>query len=172
MERIWAGISPAHFFLLPLQAGRWYIDTSDNLANMKPCEYNNILTGLIAEIASLKERRPSAGRLKYLEGYAADVEELTRDLMTDILERVQREIWLEADEGIDYSAQSEQILSLLPIELPKANADEVAACQQLADALEKLGLGMRKVDLKALDKAYSIAFPNSTPINVNKKKRT
>ena len=26
-----------------------------------------------------------------------------------------------------------------------------------------------KVDLKALDKAYSIAFPESTPINVNKK---
>lgn len=139
---------------------------------MKPCEYNNILTGLIAEIAGLKERRPSAGRLKYLEGYAADVEELTRDLTTDILERVQREIWLEADEGIDNSAQSEHILLLPPIELPKANADEVAACQQLADALEKLGLGMRKVDLKALDKAYSIAFSNSTPINVNKKKRT
>lgn len=112
---------------------------------MKPCEYNNILTGLIAEIAGLKERRPSAGRLKYLEGYAADVEELTRDLTTDILERVQREIWLEADEGIDYSAQSEQILSLLPIELPKANADEVAACQQLADALEELGHVLRQI---------------------------
>ena len=33
----------------------------------------------------------------------------------------------------------------------------------------KLGIGMRKVDLHALDKAYSIAFPQSTPINVNKK---
>ena len=36
----------------------------------------------------------------------------------------------------------------------------------------RLGIGMRKVDLKALDKAYSIAFPNSTPIYINKKKRT
>ena len=36
----------------------------------------------------------------------------------------------------------------------------------------RLGIGIRKVDLKALDKAYSIAFPNSTPININKKKRT
>ena len=35
----------------------------------------------------------------------------------------------------------------------------------------RLGIGMRKVDLKALDKAYSIAFPKSTPININKKKR-
>ena len=35
----------------------------------------------------------------------------------------------------------------------------------------KLGISYYKIDLKALDKAYSIAFPKSTPINVNKKKR-
>ena len=35
----------------------------------------------------------------------------------------------------------------------------------------KLGIGMRKVDLKALDRAYSAAFPHSTPLNVNKKRR-
>ena len=34
----------------------------------------------------------------------------------------------------------------------------------------RLGIGIRKVDLKALDRAYSEAFPHSTPINVNKKK--
>ena len=34
------------------------------------------------------------------------------------------------------------------------------------------GIGVRKVNLKALDKAYSIAFPNSTPMNVNKKNRS
>ena len=34
----------------------------------------------------------------------------------------------------------------------------------------KTGISFYKVDLKALDKAYSIAFPNSTPINVNKKR--
>ena len=33
-----------------------------------------------------------------------------------------------------------------------------------------LNIGMRKVKLRALDSAYSIAFPKSTPINVNKKK--
>lgn len=33
----------------------------------------------------------------------------------------------------------------------------------------QLGISYWKVNLKALDKAYSIAFPNSTPINVNKK---
>ena len=35
----------------------------------------------------------------------------------------------------------------------------------------KVGISFYKVDLKALDKAYSIAFPESTPINVNKKKK-
>jgi hypothetical protein len=34
----------------------------------------------------------------------------------------------------------------------------------------KLGMSYYKIDLKALDAAYSIVFPKSTPINVNKKK--
>ena len=34
----------------------------------------------------------------------------------------------------------------------------------------KTGISYYKVDLKALDAAYSIAFPKSTPLNVNKKK--
>ena len=35
----------------------------------------------------------------------------------------------------------------------------------------KLGISYYKINLKALDKAYSITFPKSTPINVNKKKK-
>ena len=35
----------------------------------------------------------------------------------------------------------------------------------------RTGISYYKIDLKALDAAYSIAFPQSTPINVNKKKR-
>ena len=35
----------------------------------------------------------------------------------------------------------------------------------------RLGISYYKVDLKALDSAYSIAFPKSTPLNVNKKKK-
>ena len=34
------------------------------------------------------------------------------------------------------------------------------------------GISFYRVSLKALDKAYSIAFPNSTPININKKSLT
>ena len=35
----------------------------------------------------------------------------------------------------------------------------------------RLGISYYKINLKALDKAYSVAFPTSTPLNVNKKKR-
>lgn len=35
----------------------------------------------------------------------------------------------------------------------------------------KTGISYYRVDLKALDKAYSEVFPKSTPLNVNKKKR-
>ena len=35
----------------------------------------------------------------------------------------------------------------------------------------KLGISYYRVNLKALDAAYSIAFPKSTPLNVHKKKR-
>ena len=34
----------------------------------------------------------------------------------------------------------------------------------------KLGISYYRVDLKALDAAYSIAYPRSTPLNVNKKR--
>ena len=34
-----------------------------------------------------------------------------------------------------------------------------------------LGISYYRVDLKALDAAYSLAFPGSTPLNVNKKRR-
>ena len=35
----------------------------------------------------------------------------------------------------------------------------------------KSGISFYKVNLKALDTAYTIAFPRCTPLNVNKKKR-
>ncbi len=34
-----------------------------------------------------------------------------------------------------------------------------------------LHIGMRKVDLHALDNAYAIAYPDSTPINISKQRR-
>lgn len=40
-----------------------------------------------------------------------------------------------------------------------------------AIAVESLGIRKADVDLEALDSAYSIAFPESTPLNINKKRR-
>ena len=36
----------------------------------------------------------------------------------------------------------------------------------------RTGTSCYRIDLKALDAAYSIAFPRSTPLNVSKKRRT
>ena len=36
----------------------------------------------------------------------------------------------------------------------------------------RLGISCYRVNQKAIDSAYSIAFPKSTPINIDKKKRT
>ena len=33
------------------------------------------------------------------------------------------------------------------------------------------GISFWRIDLKALDSAYSVAFPHSTPLNINKKKK-
>ena len=35
----------------------------------------------------------------------------------------------------------------------------------------KTGISFYRINLRALDAAYGIAFPKSTPININKKKR-
>ena len=40
-----------------------------------------------------------------------------------------------------------------------------------AVVMVRLGIGMRTVDVKALDEAYTEAFPHSTPLNVGKKRR-
>ena len=57
-------------------------------------------------------------------------------------------------------------------ELPPPSLAPLKHREMLQALVEvRLGLGPRKVKLKDLDAAYSIAFPKSTPINVNKKKR-
>ena len=52
-----------------------------------------------------------------------------------------------------------------PMQYPRRNREFLRALVSV-----KLNIGIRKVNLPALDAAYSIAFPDSTPINVNKKK--
>ena len=120
---------------------------------MKPYEYNDILTGLITSVSGLKERRPSAGRGLLMESLLADTVELTESLKTEVLVRVSREIWLEADEGIDYAALAEDLQNVLPIELLKAKTDEEEACERLYEALEALVKTLFDI-AKALNRRY------------------
>ena len=121
---------------------------------MKPCEYNNILTGLIITLSGLKERRPSAGRRLLVQSIIADIDELCTMLKNEIFERVNREIWLEADEGIDYAALAEQLQTLQPVELVKSSGDEddiIGNLNRVVEALADLLFGIAD----ALDRHHS-----------------
>ena len=120
---------------------------------MKPSEYHNILTGLISSVSGLKERRPSAGRRLLLESIVADTREQTENLKKEVLARVSREIWLEADEGIDYAALAEELQDVLPVELPKVKADEEEVCAELNETLESLVDTLFDI-AKALNRRY------------------
>ena len=59
--------------------------------------------------------------------------------------------------------------STAPIQGTASNAEAWNHRGQVHDSVQNHGTSPH--GSKALDAAYSIAFPNSTPINVNKKKR-
>ena len=103
------------------------------------CEYTEILDELKRKIADLGDRRPSAGRLHHLMSIAADMEELTGKFQADVLEKVSRDIVLDADEGIDYTAQSESVRALLPVVLKGQNAEEQEVCRNLEEKIDALG---------------------------------
>ena len=103
------------------------------------CEYTVILDELKRKIADLGDRRPSAGRLHHLMSIAADMEELTGKFQADVLEKVSRDIVLDADEGIDYTAQSESVRALLPVVLKGQNAEEQDVCRNLEEKIDALG---------------------------------
>ena len=77
--------------------------------------------------------------------------EATDDFIREVCRLCEQEGWNELQKPSLYPRQHRELLRAI-----------VAA---------RTGISYYKIDLKALDKAYSIAFPNSTPINVNKKKR-
>lgn len=77
--------------------------------------------------------------------------EANDDFMWEVCNRCQQEGWDKL---------------LLPSLYPRKHRELLRTIVAL-----RLGIGVRKVNLKALDKAYSVAFPHSTQINVNKKLR-
>ena len=104
---------------------------------MMICEYMTRLDDLIKRISGLRERWHSAGRPLYVSSLVADAAELTESLNTDVLERVNHDILLEAYEG-NYVAQAEQMQALVPVKVLQADAEDDAVCRQLDEALNKL----------------------------------
>ena len=103
------------------------------------CEYTEILDELKRKIAELASRRPSAGRSHYLMSIMDDIEELAGKFRADILEKVSRDIVLDADEGIDYTAQSESLRTFLPVVLKGQNAEEQKVCKNVDEKIDELG---------------------------------
>ena len=89
-------------------------------------------------------------------------DEATDDVVWEVCRRAS--LMLESDND-DYKPVYGNDLLPLPSLYPRKHRELLRAVVSVT-----LGIGMRKVDLKALDAAYSIAFPQSTPMNVNKKK--
>lgn len=58
-------------------------------------------------------------------------------------------------------------------ELPPPTSDPRSYREFLRAAVSaRLGIGMRQVNLAALDNAFAAVFPECTPLNVNKKRRS
>ena len=121
---------------------------------MKPCEYNNILTGLIERVSGLRDRRPSAGRWHTVMGIVTDAEEMVTMLKSDVVVKVSREIVLDADEGIDYPALGDSLQNLLPIELPKPTAEDLTAVAELNKAVEALSAVLLQIG-EELDRRHT-----------------
>ena len=77
--------------------------------------------------------------------------EATDDFIWEVCTRCEQEGWNELPPPSLYPRQHRELLRAI--------------------VSVKLGISYYRVNLKALDSAYSIAFPKSTPLNVNKKKR-
>ena len=100
-------------------------------------EITEELKGLAACITGLGERRRTAGRKLLVLSMVEDVAEMAATLRDDMLERVSRDIVLDA-EAEDYRGLAELMAALRGVTLQKAEADEEEACRQLDETLASL----------------------------------
>ena len=88
--------------------------------------------------------------LKAWFGYEA-TDDFTDDFIWEVCNRCDQEGWNELP---------------IPSLYPRKHRELLRAIVAV-----RLGISYYRINLRAIDKAYSIVFPKSTPINVNKKKR-
>ncbi len=100
-------------------------------------DYKEALDWLSCEVARYKEKRPFGSRKHLVMELIDAVSELTDMLRSDVLERVTREVVLDADVNIDFSEAATQVLELQldqqPVQVRATGADSLAQQQQGAD---------------------------------------
>ena len=95
-------------------------------------DYKNILDALFEKVERMRTERPTAGMRYWLMGLAADVTEATEMMTQEVLERVTKEVVLDADTDIDYTETGERVQAMV---LTAPNDDLQEATQAVNDAL-------------------------------------
>ena len=95
-------------------------------------DYKNILDALFEKVERMRTERPTAGTRYRLMGLAADVTETTEMMTQEVLERVTKEVVLDADTNIDYTETGERVQAMV---LTAPNDDLQEATQAVNDAL-------------------------------------
>jgi hypothetical protein len=95
-------------------------------------DYKNILDALFEKVERMRTERPTAGTRYRLMGLAADVTETTEMMTQEVLERVTKEVVLDADTDIDYTETGERVQAMV---LTAPNDDLQEATQAVNDAL-------------------------------------
>ena len=105
-------------------------------------DYKNILDALFEEVERMRTERPTAGTRYRLMGLAADVTETTEMMTQEVLERVTKEVVLDADTDIDYTETGERVASMV---LTSSDDDLQEATQGVNDALATLSDVLLKI---------------------------
>ena len=95
-------------------------------------DYKNLFEALFEKVERMRTERPTAGTRYRLMGLAADVTETTETMTQEVLERVTKEVVLDADTDIDYTETGERVASMV---LTVPNDDLQEATQAVNDAL-------------------------------------
>ena len=105
-------------------------------------DYKNILDALFEKVERMRTERPTAGTRHRLMGLAADVTETTEMMTQEVLERVTKEVVLDADTDIDYTETGERVASRV---LTSSDDDLQEATQGVNDALATLSDVLLKI---------------------------
>ena len=105
-------------------------------------DYKNLLETLFEKVERMRTERPTAGTRYRLMGLAADVTETTEMMTQEVLERVTKEVVLDADTDIDYTETGERVASMV---LTSSDDDLQEATQGVNDALATLSDVLLKI---------------------------